>query len=259
LVISDECDASQLGKTHWQVHLNTGSGFAAQGVDWSLPPYPGTYPQPFVESTSNSVYCSGTDYYRPRYRVFDINGDRRPDLVISDECDPSDLGNTHWQVHLNTGGGFATQGVDWLLPPYLGSYPQPFIDSASNSIYCSGTDYYRPRYRIFDIDGDRRPDLVISDECGASELGKTHWLVHRNTGAGFLAVSTCYNLPAYPGSYPQPFVDTFSNLVYCSGTDYYRPRYRVFDINADDKPDVVISDECDATNLGKTHWQVFLQ
>jgi hypothetical protein len=99
-----------------------------------------------------------------------MNGDGKPDLVISSDCaTTSTVGVDHWLVHLNTGAGFAGTATSWALP------------AASGFSFGSGLAavYNCPQYATSDFNGDGTPDLVISGDCDTtSTVGVDHWLVY---------------------------------------------------------------------------------
>ena len=73
--------------------------------------------------------------------------------------------------------GFGPSTI-WALPAGYGSY-QPLDEPLYQSTNCySNTD---PTYATLDIDGDLKPDLVVSRRCSDPDVGKTKWLVYENS------------------------------------------------------------------------------
>jgi hypothetical protein len=63
------------------------------------------------------------------------------------------------------------------LPSYQTQYKQPFADAAAKDSYC-GTFGDRPAYRVFDLDGDAKPDIVFSYDCQDGAVGTSRWSFH---------------------------------------------------------------------------------
>jgi hypothetical protein len=163
-----------------------------------------------------------------------MNGDRMPDLVVTDECgSTSTVGMGHWLVYLNTGSGFASTGLTWTLPAGTYTSGLAHVDNCNN-------------YGTVDMNGDQKPDLVVTDECGStSTVGASHWLVHLNTGSGFASPGVMWTLPA----------GGFSRLAYGEGCS----RYGTVDMNGDQKPDLVATMVCGSgSGVGTSFWQVYL-
>ncbi|MFO0610157.1 MAG: VCBS repeat-containing protein [Polyangiales bacterium] len=173
----------------WRVFLNTGTGFSTAAVAWTLPDI-GLSDGPYVADIAN-----GTRWWS----TFDIDGDRRPDLVQTG--DPTRTGGyvfgagtatPTWRVFRNTGTGFATTAVAWTLPN-IGLSDGPYTANIAN-----GSRWWS----TMDMDGDGRPDLVQTGDpartggyvFGAGTATPT-WRVFRNTGTGFAATATAWALP----------------------------------------------------------------
>ena len=275
MVVTYACGSSALagadpnvGKTKWKVHKNIGTGFAQTATDFALPT---GYAKGYFNDLDGSSNCdSYNGYARPSYHFTDINGDARPDMVVTYACGSStlagadpDVGKTKWKVHLNSGSGFAQTAIDWPLPT---GYAKGYFNDLDGSSNCdSYNGYARPSYRFTDINGDARPDMVVTYACGSSALagadpdvGKTKWWVHANTGSGF-AAHTDFALPA---GYAKGYFNDLEGDSNCdSYNGYARPTYRFVDLNADSKPDMVVTYACGSSalagadpNVGKTKW-----
>lgn len=224
---------------HWKVYKNTGGGFAGAATNWSAPAHP--------------YYADG--YNRPtqeyaRWTTFDIDGDKRPDLVSHADSSGDVWGlNTspHWKVYKNTGTGFAASASTWPVPTH------PF--------YADGYDRAEGTYgaivlvsaywTTLDMDGDSRPDLVsLVDSSGDvwGLNGTPHWKIYKNTGAGFATTSADWPVPTHP-HYPDGF-------------DHVRRReyWSTVDIDGDKRPDLISYADSNQNVWGRNgspHWKVY--
>ncbi|NJK31144.1 MAG: trypsin-like serine protease [Deltaproteobacteria bacterium] len=242
-LVTDACDEFGVGATNWLVHENTGSGFAAQPVEWPLPQ---------VFQGQNEIYEQTTDYWscnggQYRYQLLDMTGDGAVDFLITDACDEFGVGATNWLVHENTGTAFAAQPIEWPLPTPLGN--AEIYEQTADYWTCNG-EYYK--FQTLDLTGDHAPDLVVTDNCDAAGAGTDRWDVFKNTGTGFAAQPIAWPLPSDVMGIElhQELSDYWS----CDGGQQYR--YTVFDLTGDGAPDFVATDLCDGSGAGTTHWSV---
>jgi len=136
---------------------------------------PGRYPARAFTGIGAVGSCAGGTG-RPGYALFDMNLDRRPDLVVTQACDDSAVGTDHWNVHLNVGTFFASIPERFTLPS---GYPMnAFRDSAATGSCVGSTG--RPGYVLFDMNLDQRADLVVTQACDDGTVGTDHWRVHFN-------------------------------------------------------------------------------
>ncbi len=239
LVVTSSCGGGgELGVTHWDVYLNTGSGFAGAPTTWTLPT--SGYIGGFHELASTT--CPTTAV---RYHTLDLDGDQRPDLVVTGACaGVSDVGNTHWVVHWNNGSGFDTSGFDFPLPTgYTGGFHD--IEAAT----CT------PKiYTLLDTDGDRDPDLVVTALCDGTSngVGTARWLVHTNAGNAFAGSSVDFTLPS---GYPVTSFQKRESQSCPSGTS---PRFVTTDLDGDRVPDLVVTSLCSGGMIGRAYWAVHL-
>ena len=132
-------------RNHFQVQLNTGTGFAPVS-DW-----PGVSTDPssiyYTAGTLNVPYAISSDGVSSLTTLADMNGDGLPDRVMVGSA------NNRFDVQLNTGSGFSSIRY-W------------------NNVIASGPgsdSYYAPRARnntyvyseLMDMNGDGLPDRVI--------------------------------------------------------------------------------------------------
>ncbi|MEZ4234836.1 MAG: hypothetical protein R3F59_01445 [Myxococcota bacterium] len=247
MVNIDDCGTTGVGETDWLVYPNTGAGFGP-AVRWPIPgaDYLGTES---VDTLASDVYCDPT-FEQPAYATLDLDGDARPDLVVTDDCGTTGVGETDWLVYPNTGAGFGP-AVPWPVPgaDYLGTES---VDTLTADVYCDPT-FEQPAYATVDLDVDARPDLVVTDDCASTGVGETAWLVYPNTGAGFGPPARW----AVPGAdyLGTESVDTLSADVYCDPT-FEQPAYDTVDLDGDGVPELVVVDDCANTGVGEETWLV---
>src|SRR4029077_11681462 len=109
---------TSVGQSRWIVYRNTGTGFGAP-ADFALPT---GFNKGGFYSLSGDLDCDAfNSINQPRYTVTDLDGDRKPDLVLTMACDPmtfmrdTSVGTRRWIVHRNTGTGFGAP-ADFGLP-----------------------------------------------------------------------------------------------------------------------------------------------
>ena len=203
-------EAASKQNQQWSVYVNTGTSFAAGPDDWPLPTDP-SFPDSF--NLVDGAY----------YTTMDMNGDGKPDLVVTEAASAL---NPQWNVYLNTGGGFAQSATAWALPTDP-AFPDSFNLTDGNY------------YMTMNLNGDKRPDLIVTQAASAKNPA---WNVYLNTGTGFAKTATAWPLPTDP-SFPNSF-----NLV---DGDYYA----TMDLNGDGKPDLVVTEAASKQN---PLWNVYL-
>ncbi|MCA9521231.1 MAG: VCBS repeat-containing protein [Myxococcales bacterium] len=192
-----------VGTDAWQVYLNEGKGFAATPLSW---------PTPFGASRTDTL---DEVYPWHIYSLRDMNGDKRPDLVVAYRYG-DDVGSDHWLVYLNDGSGFAKTPLVWPIP--FSAYRPDTLE----------VEYPERVYTLVDMDGDERPDLVVTFVSGQT-VGASDWLVYRNTGDGFAQTPLSWPLP-FPANRPD--------------TQHEPNAYRIYtlrDLDGDRRPDLVLT------------------
>ncbi len=233
----------------WRVFLNTGTSFSTTATTWSVPNI-GLSDGPYA-----TTVATGTRWWS----TFDINGDGRPDLVQTG--DPTRSGgyvfnaNTPtaaWRVFLNTGTGFSSTPTMWTVPN-IGLTDGPYTTNIA-----TGTRWWS----TFDIDGDRRPDLVQTGDPTRSggyvfnaNTPMASWRVFLNTGTGFSTTATPWTVPNV-GLSDGPYT---ANIA--TGTRWWS----TFDIDGDGRPDLVQTGDPTRSggyvfnaNTPSASWRVFL-
>jgi hypothetical protein len=145
-------------------------------------------------------YPSG-GYYSFSAAAGDVNGDGKPDLIVTNECASSTC---------ETNGG----SVSVLLGNGDGTF-QPAVTYALGEAYAVSV-------AVGDVNGDGKPDLVVANNCASYNNcanGSVSVLLGNGDGTFQPAVS-----------YASGGVDSFSVAV--------------VDVNGDGKPDVVMANEC---------------
>ena len=242
VLIADCSRLGALGQSEWRVHLNDGQGFLAEALAWPLPTV--DEDRPFDRLRDGA--CENTPDHN--FFVQDMDGDRRPDLVLLSDCDPAtDWGRSHWRVHFNTGAGFAPDGVDWAAPAELAGdgWTQPERDRCR-----SVGDLL---FSFIDLTGDLLPDLVATARCVERyhAEGEGLWQVWRNHCDGFAVDPEPWALPTDIGGDPWP------GLV---GLECQPPADHLFglrDMDGDEILDLVVTSACDEDPAWDLRWRVY--
>lgn len=268
---------------HWKVHLNTGAGFAATAIDWVLPQ--GGFVNSgdtlgFTAPSNGGLlnFTAGTN----AWGLEDLTGDGRPDLVVT-AVRPTSNGpytgfdpgvDPHWKVHVNNGGGFDPNPVQWPMPPggvFAGGLELGFVNVVG--IVQPSADEGTHVWRLLDMNTDGRPDLVLTGEHITSGLssfprafdagGNSHWRVHTNTGAGFATTPLAYQLPAGGHVRNGALNGFFATLSFQTNADVGSDCWDVTDLNGDGRRDLVVMgtkinsmDYSAFDQGGSRHWKV---
>jgi len=261
---------------HWNVYLNTGSGFSAAVTSWALPS--GGH----LDASGHNYGFNDTkgvaSFYNNSltWNTLDMNGDGKPDLVttaIGDGTHADCFGvgtNPHWNIYLNTGNGFSTVASTWILPTggnidasnhNYGFYET--IGSISNYINSLA-------WNTLDINGDGKPDLVVTSkgsgiyaDCFGVGVNPC-WNVYLNSGAGFSTTFTTWPLPS--GGHKNLSGHNFGFYQTTGLVGYFNNclTWSTFDINGDGMADLVTTSKGDGTysdcfGVGTNpHWNVYL-
>jgi hypothetical protein len=247
MLVTQSCGTS-LGIASWSVYLNTGSGFATAATPFALPAgYAGSAP-PFP-TTSASELCTG-GANAPAYALIDMDADAKPDLLVTRSCTDTTVGTGRWLVYKNTGSGFAATATAYALPPGYGALPFTSLGSLASCAGSTGS----PGFVLADMNGDGKPDLLVTQSCTDAAVGTTSWLLYPSTGAGFAQTATTLTLP---GGYtaPTPVFASIQGTLSCTGAD--APQFTLADMNADGRPSLVLTRLCNNTAIGTSSWLVY--
>jgi hypothetical protein len=242
LVVADACDFEGVGTTHWLVYENHGDGFAAIAQSWALPP---AYTFDDLDDLAADD-AGGCAVGELSFGLEDMDGDLRPDLVVSDACDLEGTGSDDWLVYRNEGDGFASAAIGWALPSGFGFDALDDLEKDDGGLCALG----ELSYGLRDMDGDLRPDLVVTDDCDDGAAGDVYWAVFHNDGDRFASVSVSWALPIGFG-YEQLDDLSADESASCIGGEL---SYATLDANGDRTADLLVSDRCDVEGTGTTHW-----
>ncbi len=245
IVVTQSCTDPTIGSTRWDVHANDGAGFVA-AAPFALPPEYAAdghvaFPAPRgVPSCGDGV---------PRHDSVDLDGDGGLDLIVTEACDSDEsTGDSRWLVYRGTASGFEALATDWPLPLEYGAEgTSPF--SSTVDVKDTGDD--TPGHELRDMDGDGRPDLLVTHRSSDPTLGKSRWAVHWNEGDHFAEAQWTWTLPASGGE--SPFGRSGSSPD-CAGGG---PAWVLDDTDGNGLPELLLTAQCDDPALGDTRWDQF--
>jgi hypothetical protein len=239
LVETSACDDVSVGITHWRVFPGNGAGVGSP-IAFGLPGGGA-----FASPTAGEMSCVGP-ITSPRYAVVDIDGDLAPDLVVTSRCADDVTGTGQWLAFTNGKTSFATQPTVLALPSFAGESNGAF-ESLAGSTAC-GTGVVA--HAFADLDGDLKPDLIVTSACGDPTVGVLDWLVYPGTGSGF-AAALAYALPPVLGATAASPVTTLSGSLSCTGAQQpsFAPAHLL-----DAAEDVVVTATCTDPSVGVLRW-----
>ncbi len=244
LVVTTKCDDATVGSTSWVIYKNLGSGFAQVPTTFALP---GGYASKAFDAIAQGT--SACNASLPGFSTFDVDGDRRPDLVVTLKCDDATVGSSSWLVYKNLGSGFAPTATRFALPP---GYASNAFDAVAEATSACGANL--PAFSTLDVDGDGKPDLVITVKCDDAAVGTSSWLVYENLGTGFAQTATLFALP--PGYAANAFDAVAEATSECGAK---LPAFSMLDADGDRRPDLVITARCevDDAGVGASSWLLY--
>jgi hypothetical protein len=162
---------------------------------------------------SQELYKSGGAYPRA-IAVGDLNGDGKPDMVVTDTCP---IKNT-----ICADGAFPTVhgSVGVLLGNGDGTF-QAVVTYASGGGFPSSV-------ALADVNGDGKLDLIVANECSPGDCEYSLVSVLLGNGDGTF----------------QPAMSYRSGGFQESDDDVAQSSVAVGDVNGDGKPDLVVANEC---------------
>lgn len=249
LVVTSLCADSSVGITHWIVYRNGPTGFGA--------PSPFALPAQANDTTGafaavGPVTTADCAKGHPGYAFLDVDGDRKPDLVITTACDNAQIGATAWRVYPSSGAGVGASPILFPLPtkPFapIGTYASVTGGGPGCQAASAG-----PRYSVVDFDGDLKPDIVITEDCTDTAVGFTRWGLYRNSGSGFAPTPTAVALPVLPGVSALHAFDALTAKPVCTGTQQ-GPGFTTVDVDGDLRPDLLVTRVCAEVTTGVSDW-----
>jgi hypothetical protein len=246
---------------YWKVYLNTGTGFAATATSWTLPAggritFNGN--ESFIGLSEQPYYSNVTG--GQTWNTLDLNGDGRLDLVVilerlsnGDFQVPGTDPTRYWKVFPGTGTGFAPTPLQWTLPvggflrsPVNGSF-MSLVGGIDNANYGPGSQVWN----TVDINGDRRPDIVVPMEQQSNRtyaipgtIPNRYWKVYFNTGTGFALTATPWSVPV--GGKVAGSIDMGFDSFLTDGASWFdigSQTWHTVDINGDGALDLVVHAE----------------
>ncbi len=272
VVTYDTCANPDLSYLYWWVYPGGEDGFAADHEEFALPARDG---EDWFEDGAITKLdgegvrtCGAETGLSMVYTTTDMDGDGILDFtIVDDDCDTTGLGDTHWDVYLSDGQGFAEAATTWTLPAMEGedwNRGTPFAAvSDRDARTCGGVEDLVMRYQMADLTGDGAQDMVVTvDECADPDVGVKYWWVYPGTGAGFATTALSWALP-YPDGigwskdvpYPEMVESSYRD---CGANDEADFNFSTFVISGDANPDLVVTaDACAGEAIGSTAWKVY--
>ena len=233
LVVDGSCDDVTVGTSALLVYPNTGKGFGAS-QRFALPALPTT------------AGCVADTFV-------DINGDLKPDLVVTSLCGDPTVGTSRWLVYLNGAGGFAASSQAFALPSGFG--PGSFVKLEAATAVCGSMN--QPAFAFFDLTGDSKPDLVVTSSCDDVSVGTSAWSLYAGNGTGVAPSPAPFPLPISPSAGQMgAFASPMSGNITCANGPASL-RYALLDFDGNTTLDLMVTSACDDPTVGTTQWSVY--
>jgi hypothetical protein len=184
------------------------------------------------------AFDQASEGYSPlKYALLDLTADTRADLVVyGDDCDAA-LGTQRWDVYPASASGFAAGPSPYVLPA-------PRCQAPFDAL----AEVYGPvEWGLVDLSCDGRPDLVVTADDCAADVGLSHWDVYLGEGSGFAAAPASLGVPA-PRC--QAKFDSMADV-------YGGAPYALLSLGKAMRPSLVVyDDDCDA-DVGLARWDAY--
>ena len=187
----------------WEVHYGTAAGFEALAKPWPVPAVG------LAEHGLITLEGAPAALGDSAWSLLDVDGDGRPDLVITGRAVVAPGGWTtraagypaepYWEVYYNLGDRFAATPKAWFIPP--GGPPGSGFMAPHHDAAAGGDLSWTTR----DLDGDGRLDLVVTakgldtqDGLLVRVLGSLqnpYWEIYAGQAGRFAAAPKAWMVP----------------------------------------------------------------
>jgi hypothetical protein len=163
-----------VGFTRWSLYRNSGSGFAATPATIAMPALPGVSARHAFDGLTAKPVCTGAQQ-GPGFTTVDVDGDLRPDLLVTRTCTEVTTGVSDWQLYENQDGGVSTSAKALALPSALGaSVTAPLALGGDAACKASPP---RPAFVAMSLTHSKL-DLVVTSACADATVGTSRWLLY---------------------------------------------------------------------------------
>lgn len=246
--------------TNFEVQLSTGQGFSGV-TNWSVSA------GPLASSSANAAYYYSVESGGVNVGLLDINGDGRPDRVMSGWYQNGPM--TNFMVQLNTGTNF---GQPVVFGPYASQNWNGSISGETYPYLWAGIEVAQgggngtPEAHMIDINGDGLPDRLMypmdPNNLGSVLASPTYYAVEYNDGFSFESTNASTGLPGAFDEWPGGTALETVNGGSPASAIMNLPYEGLFDVNGDGLPDRVMvnwaADTNNTTSTTSTSWLVFL-
>lgn len=208
---------------YWKVFSNTGNGFAASPVNWSLPNggrlVSGiTYGYDFIIGTASSSDNTGSQ----TWTIADMDGFGQPELVVTAQLQAGNVtcfspgNNQYWKVYKNSPTGFSSVPINCSLP--IGGKLAGGVTYGFNASYGAATPSENTgsqSWMIADMNHDAIPDLVITGQLQGgnvtsfSPTSSQYWKVYKSNFETGIFENSRDLAPSFQ-AFPNPNKGTFT-------------------------------------------------
>ncbi|MGH7952438.1 MAG: toxin TcdB middle/N-terminal domain-containing protein, partial [Limisphaerales bacterium] len=231
--------------TNYQVMLNTGKGFSGANT-WPVSD------GPLAPNNGNASFYYCIESGGVNVGFYDINGDGRPDRIMSGWYSLGAM--TNFMVQFNTGTNFTTS---MMFGPY---HSQNWNKTTQANAYIwAGIE--TPEAHMIDINGDGLPDRLMypmNPSSPGNELPNptTYYVTEYDDGYSFETTNTSTGVPGAADVWPGVATETPNGGIRFDAI-LNLPYVGLYDVNGDGLPDRVMVDWTD-TDYANTKWLVYL-
>ena len=252
LVVTTACDNVQIGMTAWRVYPGSGAGIAAAPILFPLPTMPFAPAGTYASVTGGGPGCKAMPA-GPRYSVVDFDGDLKPDIVLTEDCTNTAVGFTRWSLYRNSGSRFAATPATVALPVLPGVSSLRAFDGLTAKQVCTGAQQ-GPSFTTVDVDGDLRPDLLVTRTCTDVTTGVSDWLFYKNDESGLATTAKALALPSALGASVTARLGLGGDAA-CKASPP-RPAFVAMSLTLS-KLDLVVTSACADATVGTSRWLLY--